>query len=230
MVTESTSAAYDIGRIASYCVVFILTIFPAIYKLMQFFASGNFYRIKISKSDTNLNIIEKLIESDTKNSAKIITQESKDICSTIVEESVFHIQTGCKVEKINFSIYRAVVGCTGLKYLACFATKVYRPGKKLGDSCRTVRNVFCVFTVLSILALFSLSVILGVLISKLSSPAVPALDVKLSIEFCLIIFMIIAFFWLYFVSFNRLVNSFTLLKFIRKNNALKQFLEDGTNQ
>ena len=227
MITESTSAAYDIGRIASYCVVFILTIFPAIYKLMQFFASGNFYRIKISKSDTNLNIIEKLIESDAKNSAKIITQESKDICSTIVEESVFHIQTGCKVEKRNFSIYRAVVGCTGLKYLACFATKVYRPGKKLGDSCRTARNVFCVFTFLSILALFYLSVILGVLISKLSSPA---LGVKLSIEFCLIIFMIIAFFWLYFVSFNRLVNSFTLLNFIRKNNALKQLLEDGTNQ
>lgn len=154
MVTESTSAAYEIARIVSYCVAFILTIFPVIYKVMQFFASGNFYRIKISKSDTNLNIIEKLIESDAKNSAKTITHESKDICSTIVEESVFHIQTGCKVDKRNFSIYRAVIGYTGLKYLACFATKVSRPGKKLGDSCRSSRNVFCVFTILSILALF----------------------------------------------------------------------------
>ncbi|MBU2829753.1 hypothetical protein [Acidithiobacillus ferriphilus] len=222
MVTESTSAAYDIGHIASYCVTVILAIFPAIYKVIQFFSSGDFYRIKISKSDTNLNIIEKLIASDTKNSTKIITQESKEICSTIVEESVFHIQTGCKVDKVNFYIYRAVIGYTGLKYLACFATKVSRPGKKLGDSCRRSRNVLCFVTILSILALGILSFLLGVVMSKSSSPAAITLDVKQLIEFYFIIFLQIAFFLLYFASFNRAVNSFILLNSINKTDALKQ--------
>ncbi|MHB1281670.1 MAG: hypothetical protein ACYCYL_10635 [Acidithiobacillus sp.] len=42
--------------------IILLTLLVVVYALIEMFSSGQIYRIRISKADTILNIIEKLIE------------------------------------------------------------------------------------------------------------------------------------------------------------------------
>lgn len=222
MINLASNTARDIGSIIPYPIAILIALFPVIIKALQFLASGNLYRIKISKSDTNLNIVEKLLGLTGEGSKVTISQKSHDICSTVIEESVFHIQTGCKSDKRNFNVYDAVIDCTGLKYLACFATKIVNPGKRLRHLCRRSIYAFLFMAVLAILSSTAASVEVGVILSKTSSQTFIVLGAKQWIELSFYSVMTISLFVLYVFSFNRFANSFALSMYIRKNQALQQ--------
>ncbi|WP_215852562.1 hypothetical protein, partial [Acidithiobacillus ferrooxidans] len=66
----------DLINVKNIYILISLTLIVGIFTTINMLASGKFYRAKISKSDTNLNIIEKLLE--TKNIT--ITDKQKEMC------------------------------------------------------------------------------------------------------------------------------------------------------
>ncbi|MBU2753107.1 hypothetical protein HFU84_02395 [Acidithiobacillus sp. CV18-2] len=223
-MTNSFDITRDMVSIILHPIAILIALFPVITKVLQFLASGNLYRIKISKSDTNLNIVEKLLGLTGEDSKVKISQKTHDICNTVIEESVFHIQTGCKTDKRNFDVYDAVIDCTGLKYLACFATKLVKPGKDLRRLCWTSIFIFPNLAFLAIVFSAWASAEIGVILSKTSSQTSIVLDVKQWIELVFYSVMAISSFVLYIFSFNRFANSLVLLWHIKENKALQEKL------
>ena len=210
---------------------FIVALFPIIYKIMQFLAAGNFYRIKISKSDTNLNITEKLLESASKfaNTGIKLTPGSEEICKKIIEESLFHIHTGCKVKKEQFDIYFEVLGYTGLSYISCFATKIKKPYDTLYDSCVKARKKFILLVIISLSFSFISSIFIGHVLTKTTSLTSITLNIKQSIELYSSVIILVAFILLYLISFNGFSNSLILLNGINRSKKSPKVTGTQTN-
>ena len=200
-----------------------MAILPVVYKVIQFFSSGNFYRIKISKSDTNLNITEKLLESIGKlpNTGKYLSVKSEDMCSKIIEESLFHIYSGYKVREYNFNTYSTVLSCTGLGYLAYFSTKIAHPNRSLHDSCKKSATTSGVTMIISILLAALLTIYIAGLFSKTESLQSIYLNAKEMIQFYFFLVIFVISFVLYVVSLNSFSNSVMLLSKIKRDTMLR---------
>ena len=166
----------------NYAIAIPTLLIPVVYKFMQFFAAGNFYRIKISKSDTNLNITEKLIATIMSNESKLKDEftnlNSYNLCNTIIEESLFHLKTGYRIRANHIDLYNNILRLCGLPYIACFATRVHRPNKALINLSVRSFFVFLVIAAISMAALFVCATHIGHILSQTKSIIHISLDIK----------------------------------------------------
>lgn len=207
----------------NYAIALPTLLIPVIYKFMQFFASGNFYRMKISKSDTNLNIVEKLIQTIMSNESilkdEFTNLNSYCLCNTIIEESLFHLKTGYRIRANHIGLYNNILRLCGLPYIACFATRVHRPNKALKDLSARSFFVFLVISAISITAIFVCAASIGHILSQ----TYILLGIKNKIKLFFLTVFSVLMFLVYIISTNNLGNSFILYRLLKKHKGQSKF-------
>ena len=206
----------DLINVKNIYILISLTLIVGIFTTINMLASGKFYRAKISKSDTNLNIIEKLLE--TKNIT--ITDKQKEMCSKIIDDSLINLMTGYKLTNKNINIYNQVLSLTSRPYLSYFSAKIKSPKKSLYESSIRMLRLYSLTTIVIILALLVASVLTGNILSQTSSINHISFDLNYKIAFFFDLFVYSMLFIAYITSFNRLSNAIILFVLCRNNKEL----------
>lgn len=206
----------DLINVKNIYILIPLTLIVGIFTTINMLASGKFYRVKISKSDTNLNIIEKLLE--TKNIT--ITDKQKEMCSKIIDDSLINLMTGYKLTNENINIYNQVLSLTSRPYLSYFSAKIKSQNKSLYESSIRMLRLYSLTTIVIILTLFIASVLACKIPSLTSSINHISLDLIYKIALLFDLFVYIMLFIAYITSFNRLLNAVILFVACRNNKEL----------
>ncbi|MBU2755442.1 hypothetical protein HFU84_11775 [Acidithiobacillus sp. CV18-2] len=209
----------NINSFTSFLDLVLVAVFIVIFNVINLLSSGKIYRIKISKSDTNLNIIEKLVGSSNVN----LSDEQKALCDQIVTESLINIWTGYRIRLDQLSVYNFVMATTGNQFLAVFCAKSKRPGETIRENSKRSAVESGIITIFVFVFLFLGSFLAGFIMSKSKVATRIDLNFKYTIEFYSDIFFMFVFFVVYIFSFNRFTNSTILWYKCRKNKEFGEF-------
>lgn len=203
----------------NFYILLILTILVASYTTINMFASGTIYRTRISKANTNLDIVEKLLSSNKND----LGDFQKKLCAEIISESLINIKTGYKLSVENLRTYEHVFKLTSKPYLSYFSARIKNYNKSVGESVK--KYFFSSLTVFIIILTMLLlgSIISGVILSKSSSLQILNLDLKYKIGFYADTIIMISLLGAYIVSINRLSTAIILFFECGRNKSLRDF-------
>jgi len=178
-----------------------------VYISIRMLSSGTIYRISISRSDTNLNIVEKLKENKGLN----LSHEQEKICSDIITDSLINISTGYRLNSRNIHVYNHVLSITGDRYISNFAAKVKKESEPIVKSTRKYFLFYFSILIVSFLFLTVSPLLLEHILHAINLEKYTALrELEKFVFFCVTVLTLL-FFLAYVISIINFINSLILL-------------------
>jgi len=206
-----------------YLILLSLIIVSA-YILIGMLSSGTIYRIKISRADTNLNILEKL--KGTK--GLTLSPEQDKICSDIITDSLINISTGYNLNSRNIHVYNHALSTTGYRYISNFAAKIKKESESIIKS--TIKYFFS--SLFYLLVSFSFFIILPFFLEYILHQInlekhIFLLEILTKIEFIFFTISVFLVFLAYVISIYNTINSLILIYYCIRYKNLRNYINQG---